>query len=558
MDPTDIHAYLVWEDVVGATPTQRDLAKLVSELPLQDSLVTLSKLMALLQSHPAAANNWFLEHLPRPQRRQIQRRFATSRIWLFDQRMAAVAKVLLLRAQPKPPTGLSKNESRRLAAAILMTPSALEEPTLPDSSDTRTWFHQIALWTEANHQNDPMGQIARYHQVYCELRERHVAHDVDVETLNRQVMRSSGLSIRRYLAAAAAIVVKHVTWAQGAVDGSATAADWIFRPGYVSSTAITEDEIRTVLRDVAASPAVLRKAMQGEVEEGKNLLRYLGTFARYPLCEVADDVFIPLYPRLLVDRLVGDGLYWRIYGAFPTAERSDAGSAVGRLFERYVVDALVSTHSTDCVFEEHEYKSGLAGPDAAVIDGSSRLAVIEVGVSRVNFETTLLNGHVMSFEDDIEKVVVRRARQLDAKIRALRKGSLAYPGVDTRLHRIFPVLVLFAGFPQAFSLYEPVQSRISALGLLDGRDVAPLSILSASDLDAALWVAEMRESSLLDALASWHAERTGPGESMQDFVRRHYQPRDGGRPAYLKSQYARATSSWAREMGFGGESTPAP
>jgi hypothetical protein len=119
------------------------------------------------------------------------------------------------------------------------------------------------------------------------------------------------------------------------------------------------------------------------------------------------------------------------------------------------------------------------------IDLGLDLALIEVSVSRLRAETLLL-GDVKAVTDDLERMVVKKIRQLDHCIHALIAGRAQIPAgapeVDLdRVERIWPVLVTAGNITQSAALWKYIRSQTGRE--LTQPKVQPLTILDVEDLE---------------------------------------------------------------------------
>ena len=141
---------------------------------------------------------------------------------------------------------------------------------------------------------------------------------------------------------------------------------------------------------------------------------------------------------MLMERLVGDGVYWRLKHLYDNMGRgSDFGAEVGSSLESHllevVADSIGRDPSTD-VYGQVSYRTTQGtehGPDI-VIWKDGTLVFVEVGANRCNYARVILQGDVDAYAGDIDRILISaskkgRARQLDRKVKALRSGQLTYP-----------------------------------------------------------------------------------------------------------------------------------
>ena len=70
------------------------------------------------------------------------------------------------------------------------------------------------------------------------------------------------------------------------------------------------------------------------------------------------------------------------------------------------------------------------------------------------------SGDLDAFFDDLEKGVVKGARQLHKAIEKIRKQGLAIDGRPLNLSRIFPIIVTARRFPEATFVYDRIDEAL--------------------------------------------------------------------------------------------------
>lgn len=180
------------------------------------------------------------------------------------------------------------------------------------------------------------------------------------------------------------------------------------------------------------------------------------------------------------------------YACLTPLERTPEAQAfltyVGRLFERYAVELFTEAHrkQTDVqVIREQPYDRGSSRTaDIAIVDGVD-LVLIEVEARRFS-KAALLSSNPQEVLDELEMMVVSKARQLGQCIDALQRGDAPaeLPGVDLgTVERIWPVIVIEGGFPHTVMLREYLDNRLG--NALSQPCVQALSILSMADVERA-------------------------------------------------------------------------
>ncbi len=160
---------------------------------------------------------------------------------------------------------------------------------------------------------------------------------------------------------------------------------------------------------------------------------------------------------------------------------------VGRLLETHAVELLQDAHRDQSdvrVLGEQSYDKGSSHTsDIAVVDGRD-LVLIEVEAHRFTKEA-LLSGDTEQVLEELNKMIVAKARQVDDCIAALRRpvSPATLPGVDmSEIDRIWPVVVVEGGIVQSRLLWEYLDEQLA--GMLDAPNVHALSVLTMDELEA--------------------------------------------------------------------------
>lgn len=270
---------------------------------------------------------------------------------------------------------------------------------------------------------------------------------------------------------------------------------------------------------------------------------------RRPICEVRPGAFVPVDFQALGERLVGDGLYWRLR-PLTDPGRSAFGATVGRMLEEHLYEVIRDVYpapapgETDRLFRERRYRVSsdpADGPDLVLFDDPA-VMLCEVGANSINVRDTLHRGSVSSLDADINEVLVPRAKQLHRKIEHIRGGALTYEREITSATRIEPVVCFLDGFPMAPNVRQRIDSAINASGYLNLPNVGRLSILGAEDFEVACGAVERYGHCMTDLLSGHAANDQFKDWTLGDYVR--YRTGELPITALLAREYQRVTTSF--------------
>ncbi len=119
---------------------------------------------------------------------------------------------------------------------------------------------------------------------------------------------------------------------------------------------------------------------------------------------------------------------------------------------------------------------------------------------------TLTRGDLDDFDADLNRLVIEKARQLDASIKDFLDGKLAIDDMDpTITRRVWPVVVTSHAFPLRDEISVAITDGLAAAGYLQCEKIAPLAILSAEELFFCEGFMEQGES-FLSLISGWKHE----------------------------------------------------
>lgn len=183
-------------------------------------------------------------------------------------------------------------------------------------------------------------------------------------------------------------------------------------------------------------------------------------------------------------------------------------SVWGKMVEALVNDNLrhlapASLGNAKVVFTEDDF--GLAYPDSQrsdlAIDFGASVVVFEVVSGQLTVDTRIGLDQV-AFDDDMEKIVYKKLRQLDATANSILSDPTRIFGAGAVQRPIQPVLVAAGGFPLNAATSNLIDEYITAKGLFADARISPLAVVDLRDLDMLEALAEDGES-IADLVRSW-------------------------------------------------------
>jgi hypothetical protein len=163
---------------------------------------------------------------------------------------------------------------------------------------------------------------------------------------------------------------------------------------------------------------------------------------------------------------------------------------------------------------------------------------------------TVTRGDLDAFEQDVAKLVEKKAKQLTRRAADILSGDTGPIGLDANgVVSIWPVIVSATAFPHRPEILTEVRKRLRSAGLLTDRLFRPICLVSAEELAAAEGALE-EGASLQQLLAEWKHHRVTGDHAFKNFlIDREVERRR--RPAkHHLEMFARATKAMtARALG---------
>ncbi len=459
-------------------------------------------------------------------------------------------------------TPLTEIEGQILSHAVLAVTAInthLTEQAQAETPQLGDWLAFFIQNGAYNRSARPMGEMARAQDLFVRIARlpklRASSHACPIDDW---MVNDYGLTIDEQLALGFALSAMTQAWANDETAGSRcyieaqNVDDLLVKLGW-------EDRREQALAAIAAD----RETFQREFVEFGNSLSDLAwevrPFMRHPFLRTEEGGLLLLSPRALLSWL-SEGFHYRL---LRSAERragtdrklSRAYTAfAGELVEEYALELVRSVHPGQRpvgggrVYGEQPYgqkrgnRNGASKTSDIAIDLGLDLVLIEISASRLRAETLRI-GDMNSVTYDLERMVIKKIRQLDHCIHALVTGRATIPAqgpevnID-RVERIWPVVVTAGNLTQSRALWEHI--RGNTRGTLTQPKVQPLTLLDIDDLEALCGFIEHGH-----ALPDMLAAKTAPAYrnlELAVWVQHdpNAPPEDQARPTYVETVWERA------------------
>jgi hypothetical protein len=308
---------------------------------------------------------------------------------------------------------------------------------------------------------------------------------------------ATGLEFEDFLALGFALFANVLAWTPGAP------MLLNLQPG----VQMDPEVIDRFLQLLSATPDQIRAAL-ATPRSGWDFLE----FQAHPVLNLPDGLLI-LDEGLLWQRFTS-GLFWLVHDH----QRDHTGDLARRKWTQAwgdVVEVVAEEGLTPLappllgegatIWDENDLRTAYGkkgGTADLVIDFGEKLAVIEVVSAQLTINTRI-DCTRDAFERDLEKLVIKKVRQIDGTARKLIANETKLTGVRvTHPRTIIPIVVAAFGFPHLPPVHARLQERLKDEHLLQNGPFADLCILDLRDLELLEGAAE-RGDAPHHLLAEW-------------------------------------------------------
>jgi hypothetical protein len=500
----------------GIPPTEEEVIEALARLSVFDCLKVLGGLGAFLVTEPENQSfdkqrqlvDYYSSDRPELHAR-LTGLLRQGRIIFFEQQLYHLARLAVLHADERPEDGLDEG---RLAGDFLFALFGVTDLFETDFGqghrpDPDALLSFELRQTAMNHSEARIYQWSFYFELFDRIWPQiEKAPDAD-----EAFRRYCGLTINEYLALGFAISAGFSQDGQdGWPIGRFPSEHWFRR------LALPDDALRSFLGQSASSVADLKAAILEEernagrttslslaiekrpVIEGPEGMLYAVDFASFER-KATHGIF-----HILAEGAEGEGL-----------DRETYTTPFGAAFQVWAEGCLRRAEGgkpEPAIFADQEYgtkKHRRATPDV-VLRYERQIICFEV-VAGALLIKTLTHGDLASFDQDLEKLVFKKAGQLDRRIADIAAGDARSIGLEPDgIGRYWPVIVTSAPFPHRAEAMKAARRGIKSRGLLTGREVGVISIVSAEDLASLESYLESTGDTALEVLVALkHHRRTG-------------------------------------------------
>jgi len=514
-----IGAFLTYEEMGGEPMDEAGIAERLAKISAYDCLQALGRISCMLHAGSLNSINTQLLIMRRlgwneEVRNRIELVLRSSdtgpRPMFFPQQIVHLARLAVRHADDRPSDGFDGGQLIDDFIACLLGVTDILGGDEDDLDEHRVdsvvpWI--VRQWT-MNGRQDSVLLWTRYYDVLIRTWEQ-VATPEAFEA-GKAFRRYTGIGLQDWLTVGFGLYIRFLNYGQGPSDDQSSDDEYYLQPSaWFSKSAIGEDLWRPFLGRNAQTLAECRDALAAEDTQYGPTLYRCQTFEQRPLLDFGDGRFTPLALDSL-ERRATEGMFFELADGSQKAglPREHFTAPFGAVFEEFIQRAferMLPPLGTSRVHRPQTYiRKGLKveSPDAA-LDLGDAVAFVEVTARRPQV-ATLTRGDFTTFQDDLEKGVLRKAKQLSLNIDAYRTGTLAFAVlryVDGQ--EIWPLLITVEGFPTMPPIPQVIAKAVNDQDWPKG--VPPPGILGADDV-AILESLLEAGFSLLELLRGWNAE----------------------------------------------------
>lgn len=447
-------------------------------------------------------------------RRRLHDCLSRGQIAIFEQQLYHLGRLALLHADLRPGDAFGKG---RLANDLLLALFGVTDQFFNDlgSGPVRENIIRLELrQTAMGHNEERLTQWSFYYELFDRIwptLDR--APDAD-----EAFKRYTQLTVNEHLALGFAISVGFQQDRGGWPLARFDPTSWF------ASIKIKESSWRSFLTLSATSVECLRQQLLVEEQElGRTTSQSLA-IEKKPIVEGPDGLLYVVNFSAL-ERRATHGIF-HILAEEAEAEgldRETFTAPFGAAFQQWAeesVNRMEGGREEPKIFADVRYgpkRKRRDTPDV-VLRYERQIIAIEVVAGALQIKTTS-HGDLATFEQDLEKLVYKKARQLTRRIVDITDGVTAEIGLTSeQVTRIWPVIVTAAPFPIRAEIMKKIRRGLKDRNLLQGKHIGVVSIISAEDLAGLEAHVEATGESVLDVIVAWKAHRRTGDHYLKNFL----------------------------------------
>ena len=540
------------ESDLGLTPSDLAyLATITSTIPFEPAMLTISRLAAALwhihldgEAQLQLARDFFDDDAPIIETLAAFTRQGDNFVIFSEQQLFVAQRLLIDHARDGSiADGMTHDEVTALKRLIVAANTIIDESHagLDEVTDPEVMLAYLIQNGAYFSRGNMLNSFARAYSLFVERADADA--DEDRVPLAEWVVAAHPLSLVEQFAAGHALqAVAHV------LDEGRPVQERALVEGYALRTTQLAERMDDVRAMLVGSRDWYRNAFAADASL-MDIAWETTPFMQRPFLALSSGQLVLLSPRSIVSWL-SDGFYYRFLSLAQEKNVTDPGTSqeytkyVGKLLEGWALDLVRSAYPGDRppgaghVHGEQLYGDAQLTPDVAINLGPD-VVLVEV---RSGYLTRNLrvNGNLDELRGDLDRVLLRKVRQLGNAIAAILDGRAIIPDINiAAVQRIWPIIVT-ANITQSEPLHDLIEASLPA-AFNDVRVQTPL-ILDAEDLEGLMGMVE-QGASLTGILAARQASPYNKLEFLRWALETPGAPTPEVRPTYALERWDRVVAA---------------
>lgn len=378
-----------------------------------------------------------------------------------------------------------------------------------------------------NYDHRLMLLLQRYYYLYSEIFDKvKKIYPDECFYFNNEFRNAVGMDIMPYLYLCYSILSHYIK------NSDPELKDFYIDNNYFKTL---KDEIKNNIEIFFSALALNKESLKLKTREvDKDFFSSFSDFWENPLFKIDSGVYFPIDFKFLTEKAT-IGIYWTIFN-YLIKHNSDDDSTIkqninklraffGRCLEYYVYELFKKVYSRGLLQKIYysEYDGDNTGNVDLILDYGNNLFFFEITSSNIKFNTALSANYEKIFNEiDLiffggDKDRKGKILQLDKAINNFKENKLKIDSISPKkIERIFPVLILQTGLPQAPGLFEEYKNRILKKGFLKDY-IDDFTLIDFEELEYSLDLVHSENLSFADLLKEYK-KSTYYNQSLKNFL----------------------------------------
>lgn len=521
--PQGISTYVESKEFFGSPLGFESILRLVKHFNVPDALVVLSKAGWLLEDNRIIDIQTQLDLskqlLPDVRQQRAKELISQGRTIFFPPQIRTLMKFFILHGQhEKESKPIQKNDLERLGLALLATTDFI-------ASEYRNWrrnhkdddllsfvTQEIISTTYLMHSPNLYLNFVRAKLLYMDTHSNFKgSNHPDFVDISHEFQNATDINLNDYISVGLGVIRYYLNY-RGENNPPSDQNFILFDPmTWFKNSEVEISEIKKVIDCLSTTITEFHELVENENK--RELSHDFLCMKSKPLLQVIENIYIPFSFDFLYEKLT-TGIYWILFDYLKKTKGTNEALKFSRyngiIFQQYVERIIQENHkrqtqNNENLLTDQSYRIGKKRFDTPdiMLFGEDYAILIEASATRLQAKRTTSLGLPIAFKEDCEKMIFHNAKSLDTYIKHFKRKDLSFEGITPdNIKKYFPVVIIIEDFPKFFVIENFLQRELDQRDLLVDDDIAPLSLLSATDIESLESICEL---TLFEALQTWHA-----------------------------------------------------